>query len=50
MGMRVVGLSLVTNMACGIGGASPSDEEIVDVAATRLDDFSKLMRGVIAGL
>lgn len=50
VGMRVLGLSLVSNMACGIGGASPSDDEIVDVAATRLGDFSRLMRGVIAGL
>ena len=50
VGMRVLGLSLVSNMACGIGGASPSDDEIVDVAATRLPDFSRLMRGVIAGL
>lgn len=50
VGMRVLGMSLVSNMACGIGGASPSDEEIVDVAATRLGDFSKLIRGVISGL
>ena len=32
VGMRVLGMSLVSNMACGIEGASPTDEEVLDVA------------------
>ena len=42
-GMRVVGLSLVSNMACGIEGANPSDDEVHEVAASRLEDFARLI-------
>lgn len=41
--MEVLGLSLVSNMACGIEGANPSDDEVHEVAATRIDDFSRLI-------
>lgn len=47
-GMRVAGLSLVSNMACGIEGANPSDDEVHEVAATRLDDFSALIIRLLA--
>ncbi len=47
-GMRVAGLSLVSNMACGIEGANPSDDEVYEVAATRLEDFSALITRLLA--
>lgn len=47
-GMRVAGLSLVSNMACGIAGANPSDDEVHEVAATRLEDFSALITRLLA--
>ena len=31
VGMRVLGISLVSNMACGVEGASPSDVEVFEV-------------------
>lgn len=50
VGMRVLGLSLISNMACGIGGASPSDEEVIDVAAAKEDDFRRLMTGIVRSI
>lgn len=41
--MEVLGLSLVSNMACGIEGANPSDDEVHEVAATRILDFGRLI-------
>ena len=49
-GMRVLGMSLVTNMACGIAGADPNSDEIMDVAKMREADFATLMQGIVAGL
>ncbi len=48
VGLRVLGMSLVSNMACGVEGASPSDEEVHEVAATREEDFCRLVAGPIA--
>lgn len=56
MGMRVLGMSLVSNMAAGIGavggvgGAAPTDTEVMDVAATREEAFARLMRGILPGI
>ncbi|RDB57906.1 purine-nucleoside phosphorylase [Paraeggerthella hongkongensis] len=50
MGMRVLGVSLVSNMGCGIGGASPTGVEVLDVAKTREADFARLITGVIEQL
>ena len=50
VGMRVLGMSLVSNMACGIEGASPSDEEVFEVAKRRQPDFCRLVEGVVAEL
>ena len=46
VGMRVLGISLVSNMACGVEGASPSDEEVHEVAQTREADFCRLLEGI----
>lgn len=47
VGMRVLGISLVSNMACGIDGASPSDEEVFEVALRRQPDFCRLVREIV---
>ncbi|MEG1168170.1 MAG: purine-nucleoside phosphorylase [Gordonibacter sp.] len=50
VGMRVLGISLVSNMACGVEGASPTGVEVLDVARTREIDFAHLVTGVVAQL
>ena len=47
VGMRVLGMSLVSNMACGIEGASPTDEEVLDVARDREADFARLATAIV---
>ena len=47
VGMRVFGMSLCSNMACGIEGASPSDEEVFEVAMRRQPDFCKLVTALV---
>ena len=49
-GMRVLGMSLVSNMACGVEGASPSDEEVHEVAKTREEDFCRLVAAILENL
>ena len=50
VGMRVLGISLVSNMACGVEGASPSDEEVHEVAQTREADFCRLLEGILQAM
>ena len=50
VGMRVLGISLVSNMGCGIEGASPTGLEVLDVAKTREVDFSRLITGIVEQL
>ncbi len=50
VGMRVLGMSLCSNMACGIEGASPSDEEVFEVAMRRQSDFCKLVTEIVQEL
>lgn len=47
VGMSVLGMSLVSNMACGIQGASPTEEEIREVGASREADFERFMRALL---
>lgn len=47
VGMRVMGISLCSNMACGIEGASPSDEEVFEVAARQTPKFCKLIAEIV---
>ena len=47
VGMRVLGISLVSNMACGVEGASPDGDEVLDVAKTREGEFSRLITGIL---
>lgn len=48
--MHVVGLSLVSNMACGIEGADPNSDEVMDVALHAEKDFKTLMDAFITTL
>ena len=50
MGMRVMGISMISNMACGVGGAEPSSDEVMDVAKTCEERFSRLIAGIVAKL
>ncbi|WP_165171005.1 purine-nucleoside phosphorylase [Adlercreutzia sp. ZJ242] len=50
VGMRVLGMSLVSNMACGVEGASPSDQEVFEVAKSREADFCRLVTAIVERL
>ena len=50
VGMRVLGMSLCSNMACGVEGASPSDEEVFEVAKRREPDFCRLVTEIVRGI
>lgn len=50
VGIKVLGISLVSNMACGIEGASPCDDEVLDVAKSKEADFVALIKGVVSRL
>lgn len=47
VGMRVLGLSLITNMACGIQGSSPDDSDIRLVGSSREQAFEQFMRELL---
>lgn len=47
VGMRVFGMSLVSNMACGVENASPNDMEVLTVAKNREADFARLVAGLV---
>lgn len=50
VGMRVVGMSLVSNMACGVEGGDPQSDDIMQVAERAQADFSKIMCGLVRHL
>ena len=50
VGMRVLGISLVSNMACGVEGASPNDVEVFEVSKRVEPDFCRLVTGIISRL
>lgn len=47
VGVRVLGMSLVSNMACGVEGASPNDKEVLEVARGREADFARLVSDIV---
>ncbi len=49
-GLRVAAVSVVTNLAAGIEGASPSHQETKDTAAEASDKFKRLIRAFVAEL
>lgn len=46
-GMRVLGISCVTNFAAGVTGAPMTEEEVLDTSAKTTAKFSALLDGVI---
>lgn len=50
VGIKVLGISLVSNMACGIEGASPCGDEVLDVAKSKEADFVALIKGIVSRL
>ena len=50
VGMEVLGISLCSNMACGIENASPNDTEVLEVARQKEHDFATLVCETIARL
>lgn len=50
VGMRVLGLSLVSNKACGIEGSDPNSDEVMDVAEKVKPEFTALMNGFLCEL
>src|SRR5919107_43686 len=49
-GLKVAAISVVTNLAAGIEGASPSHQETKDTAAEASDKFKRLVRAFVAEL
>jgi purine-nucleoside phosphorylase len=49
-GLKVAAISVVTNLAAGIEGASPSHQETKDTAAEASDKFKRLIRAFVAEL
>jgi purine-nucleoside phosphorylase len=49
-GLRVAGISTVTNLAAGIEGASPSHTETRDVAASSTASLRRIFRALMTGL
>lgn len=49
-GMKVCGISCITNMAAGITGQPLSDDEVVDVASKVSDSFSRLLYNTIISI
>lgn len=50
VGMRVFGMSLCSNMACGIEGASPSDLEVFEVAKRSEPAFCRLITELVRAI
>jgi purine-nucleoside phosphorylase len=50
MGMRVVGISCITNMAAGILPQKLTEEEVIETAAAVREQFGALVRGIVGAL
>ena len=50
VGMRVLGMSLCSNMACGVEGASPNDVEVFEVAKRSEPAFCRLVSEILRAL
>lgn len=47
-GMRVLGISCITNMAAGILDEPITGDEVIEISRRRQPDFSALMRGIVS--
>jgi purine-nucleoside phosphorylase len=50
LGMRVLGISCITNKATGIGGAKLNHQEVTEVANRVRHDFALLLNGILSTL
>ncbi len=50
LGMRVLGISCITNLACGLSDTPISHAEVLDITARAAGTFRRLVRGVVARL
>lgn len=50
LGMRVLGISCVTNLACGLAAAPITHDEVLETTARVAARFQELVRGVVAKL
>jgi purine-nucleoside phosphorylase len=50
MGIRVLGISCITNMAAGILPQKLTHEEVMDTAGKVFDTFASLLQGIIPNL
>jgi purine-nucleoside phosphorylase len=49
-GLRCVGISTITNLAAGLGGATLSHKEVLEVADRVKGDLARLVRGIVRRL
>ena len=49
-GMRCVGISTITNLAAGLGGAHLSHAEVLETADRVKGDLARLVRGIVKGV
>lgn len=50
LGARVLGLSVVTNMAAGIGGSKPTHDEVKEMGARASDELERILRATVERL
>lgn len=50
LGLRVLGISLITNLAVGLADQPPTHEEVLATAAAAATRFAQLVRGVLEGI
>jgi purine-nucleoside phosphorylase len=50
MGMRVLGISCITNYACGLSGAAITHDEVLETTSRVAAHLQGLVRGIVAGL
>ena len=50
LGMRVLGFSCVTNLACGLAAAPITHAEVIETTARVADQLQQLVRGIVAKL
>jgi purine-nucleoside phosphorylase len=49
-GMKCIGISTITNLAAGLGGASLSHKEVLETADRVKGDLARLVRGIVRAL
>jgi purine-nucleoside phosphorylase len=50
LGMRVLGISCITNLACGLSPTPPSHEEVLETAGAAAVRLERIVTGVVARL